>query len=148
MSAQEDNTANTLLLAAQKQVEALQQEVRDGRKAARWTKIQVRILGAVCALMLAVVGILGAVLGQQAAFTNQLHSEVVQSCQAGNQQRAQEIKVWDTFIDLILKGNTSKTAQTEGQQFKEYISQVYAPRNCEQQYNLSGATDSGITPGQ
>lgn len=141
MSAQEDNTANALLLAAQKQVEALQQEVRDGRKAARWTKIQVRILGAVCALMLAVVGILGAVLGQQAAFTNQLHSEVVQSCQAGNQQRAQEIKVWDTFIDLILKGNTSPQAAQEGAEFKSYISQVYAPRDCQQAYSISDGSN-------
>lgn len=146
MSEQYDNSANALLLAAQKQVEALQSEVRDGRKQARWTKIQVRILGAVCAIMLAVVGILGAVLGQEASFQSQLHSEVVSSCQTGNQQRAQEIKVWDTFIDLILRGNTSKQAIAEGQEFKSYIAQVYAPRNCQAQYNVTADPDSGISP--
>lgn len=141
---QHEESASYLLLAAQRQVEALQNEVREGRKQARWTRIQVRILGAVCAVMLAVVGILGAVLGQEAGFSNQLHQEVVQSCQAGNVQRSQEIKVWDSFIDLILKGNKNPTAAQEGQQFKDYIAQVYAPRDCQQAYSVSDPANPSL----
>jgi hypothetical protein len=144
---QEPISSMDLMKAAQIQVKSLQDEVKEGRKQARLTKIQVRILGAVAAILLAVVGILGAVAGQNANLNTQLHQEVVQSCQTGNQQRAQEIKVWDTFIDLILKGNTSSSAAAEGKQFKEFISQVYAPRNCAQAYTVSdGSADAGINP--
>lgn len=134
--------ASLVIRAAQQQIESLQAEVRAGRKAARLTKVQVRILGAVCALLIAVTAIVGAALGQQANLSDRLRTQVTQSCQTGNTQRAQEVKVWDSFIDLLLQGNTNPKAASEGAEFKQFVAQVYAPRNCQQAYSAA-ALDGG-----
>lgn len=126
-----------LMQAAQKQVGQLQAEVQAGRKAQqellkaqRWTKVQVRILGAVAIALLVVVGILGTSLTRQADLYGKLHDQQVQSCQYGNSERASEKRVWDSFIDLLLKGNKDPVDIQKGKQFKEFIAQVDAPRNC------------------
>jgi hypothetical protein len=146
--------ANALFAAAQAQIESLQNSVieaqedaRRARKDRRLTKIQVRILGAVCALLIAVTCVVGAVLGQQTTLSNNLRQQVIQSCQSGNAQRAQEIKVWDSFIDLILQGNKNPQAEQEGEQFKDFVAQVYAPRNCQQVYSTAQSMDDTGMPG-
>lgn len=124
-----------LMRAAQRQVASLQEEVKEGRKQARYTKIQVRVLGAVGAILLAVVGILGASLSQQGDLYTKLHQQQIQSCQYGNAQRASERQIWDSFIDLLLKNGASAEAKKEGEQFKQFIAQVDAPRNCAEAYS-------------
>lgn len=137
--------ADALLRAATRQVETLQAEVREGRKAARMTKIQVRILGAVCVILLVVVGVIGAFGAQQQNLYDTLHSQQIQSCETGNVQRANEKQVWDSFIDLILQGNKDPQAAAKGAKFKQFIDQVYSPRDCQQAYSTSG-TSGDETP--
>ena len=52
------------------------------------------------------------------------------------------VPVWATAA------RKDQVTRPEGAQFKQYISQVYAQRNCQEQYNLSATNDdpSGINP--
>lgn len=130
-----------LMRAAQQQVNELQREVREGRRQARWTKIQVRVLGVVALTLLVVVGILGSFISQQDDLYNRLHQQQIDSCEFANTQRQADEEVWDSFIDLLTKGNKDPKDVEEGKQFEQFIAQVDAPRNCKAIY--SAALDFG-----
>lgn len=134
---------NVLLRVAQKQVEELRDEVKAGRKAARLTRFQVRLLAVVCTILLVVVGVVAEGAANQSDLYSKLHQQSIESCQFGNQQRAGEQKVWDTFIDLILQGNTDPANAAKGKQFKAYVAQVEAPRNCQQAYSTADSAYLG-----
>lgn len=130
-----------LMRAAQRQVRELQEEVREGRRQAKWTKIQVRVLGALAIVLLIVVGVLGASISRQDDLYNRLHQQQLNSCEFANTQRQADEEVWDSFIDLLTKDSKDPKDIEEGKQFKQFIAQVDAPRNCKAIY--SAALDFG-----
>lgn len=124
-----------LMMAAQQQVTELKKEVQAGRRQARMTKIQVRILGVVAVALLVITGVLGASLSNQTDLYNRIHQQQLQSCEFANTQRSADAQVWYSFIDLLTQDNPSKEAKKEGAQFKQFVAQVNAPRNCQEAYS-------------
>lgn len=115
-------------------------------KMTRPTRQLVRWVAAGCLLLVLVTGVLAYVVWQEHEDTLHIQHDAVQSCQAANTQRANEKKVWDAFIDLILKNDTSAKDQSEGTAFKEYVARVDAPRDCQKAYSISAPGFSALSP--
>ena len=101
---------------------------------------QVRILGLVCVVLVAV-----SVFTVKGYFSNRdnatgLRADSVASCVSGNTTRALDITIWDSFINLLLKGNTNATANAEGKTFEQLVQKTYAPRDCQAEYANVGST--------
>jgi hypothetical protein len=98
---------------------------------------------ATAVVLLVIVGVLGAFGSQQQDLYSKLHSNQINSCEAGNVQRANERQVWDSFIDLILQGNHNPADQEKGKQFKAFINQIEGPRDCQKAYSTAVNMDDG-----
>jgi hypothetical protein len=123
------------MLAAEKAIKELQAEVADAREAARWRKIQVRILAVVSVVIMVVASVLVYTFWQ-------IHQNAIQSCQDGNSYRAEQTLIWDGFIDLLLQDNKNPADQEKGKEFKAFVAKVNAPRDCQQINSLTAAEGS------
>lgn len=122
---------NKLASLAERQVDRL-------LKASRWHKWQIRLLAGVIVGLMAVSSW---VVYRQVThpLTNELRSDLVNSCVSGNASRALDQQVWDSFISLLLKGNTSAQAAAEGKAFEQAVAKAYAPKNCTAAYSVQSA---------
>ena len=73
----------------------------------------------------------------------QVHQTLVAGCQAGNANKAGQVKIWDKLASLSPPAATtppSVAARQEAkvQQFLAFIGRVDAPRNCAAAYKLPG----------
>lgn len=127
----------SFMLAAEKQVDTL-------IKGAKLHKIQLRILTAVCAVILVVCGVLGYVVKAQYDTTQELRQDSVTNCNAGNGFKAGQKLIWVTLIKLSEgnKGKNAPTAQAKAEikTLEKTINTVDAPRNCNATYSLHGAS--------
>lgn len=123
----------SFMLAAEKQVDTL-------IKGAKLHKIQLRILTAVCALILAVCGVLGYVVKTQYDTTQELRQDSVNACQAGNEFKVRQNAIWVYFIGQLLKNDKKPKDLAEGANILVRIEHINAPRNCTAQYSIRGAS--------
>jgi hypothetical protein len=131
--------ARITMLAAETAISKLQEEVADAKEAARWRKIQVRILAAVVAALVVGAGVLAYSVNATRDQNSQIHQNAVQSCRDGNSYRAEQTMIWDGFIDLLLQGNNNPADHEKGKEFKAFVAKVNAPRNCEKINSLTAA---------
>lgn len=104
---------------------------------ARWRKIQVRILGIVSVLLI-VVCVLGTV---QYFHTREIARKVQQGsitqCLDSNHVRADDIKIWDTFVALLEGPHPTVPVAAEAKSFEGFIAKVYAPKDCNALFSIS-----------
>lgn len=78
---------------------------------------------------------------QASATVAQLHASEIESCDASNQTRLQEIALWSHLASVSKPSPTETPAQAAAgkkavQQFLAYVVRVFAPRNCADLYRL------------
>jgi hypothetical protein len=128
-----DGKPYNLMTAAEKQVDALRSEVRTGR-------IRTSVLAGVCAALVVVSVVLGLSVHQSDRLAGSIQQGSVEQCQAGNTLRANDSRIWDSFIQLILKGSTDQKAIAEGKQFEALVAKVDTPRDCSVVFNTTGSS--------
>jgi hypothetical protein len=104
------------------------------QKALQGPKRLTRVLTSVVIALVLLVAGLGYVAWQAHSTATQLRDSSVASCESGNATRADEVAIWDSFIGLLLQGNTSAKAHSEATAFEALVAKTYEPRNCEQEY--------------
>jgi hypothetical protein len=79
------------------------------------------------------VAILAVSASNATSLANQNKQAQLVTCKAGNETRAANIQLWAYVLDLANATNPTPTPQqVEGiRQFKIYLAQVYAPRDCD-----------------
>ena len=125
---------SNFMQAAEKQVDAL-------IKAAKLTKVYIRLLAAACVVLILGCAVLGYVVKTQYDTTQQLRHDSIASCQSGNDYKAGQTAIWREFIDIALsgKGKNAPTpeARAAGRQLLLFVENVDAPRNCAQSYSTA-----------
>lgn len=129
-------------------MDAVEHSVRAMQNSLKWKALQIRIAGVAIALLIAACSLLGVVAVQAnntARTTNAnsaaLKADAIVQCEQSNTTRMLDKQVWTAFIQLLLTGNTSKTAASEGAAFEQQVAIAYAPKDCANAYaNVSGAS--------
>lgn len=116
--------------------EAIVQRLVKADKRRKW---QVRVLAAVCALLMvvSVFTALGYFSNRDAAAG--IKSGAVSSCASGNKARATNEYIWVSFINLLLKGNTNAEAQKEGKAFIALVQNNEKPQDCSKIYSAQAS---------
>lgn len=78
---------------------------------------------------------------EASATVQQLHASEIESCDASNQTRLQEIALWSHLASVSRPSPTATPAQAAAskkavQQFLAYVVRVFSPRNCAHLYRL------------
>lgn len=121
-----------LALVAEAQVDKL-------IRASRWHRVWIAVIASVTVLTLAACVVLGVVAWQAHDTGVALKNDSIASCEQSNAARALDQQVWDSFIQLLLKGNKNSQASAEGAAFEQAVAKAYAPKDCVQAYsNVSG----------
>jgi hypothetical protein len=109
------------------------------KSALRWKTFQIRLLGGVCAFLIAVSIALGVIAAQTYGLTHTVQQGAVTSCQAGNTVRAANVEIWDHVLGAFEAGVkdpapafTAWIASAES-----YITKTEVPQDCARIYHVS-----------
>jgi hypothetical protein len=116
------NPEANFMLAAEKAIADLQDEVKKGRTAAR-RKTAWNIILSIVAAATILLGL-------------QLHQQAVSSCQAGNDRATGTIVTIDRLTFLLEGPHPSAKVQKAAAEYEAYVAQHNAPRNCTQAYHI------------
>jgi hypothetical protein len=113
------------------------------KKLTRPTRRLVRILSVLVAILIVNIAVLGVVAVRGQALTNTVRAGAISSCEAGNVRNAADVAHWDLFINILLKGQTNKTAIAEGHEVEASVAKSDAPRDCAAIYHVPATTPAG-----
>jgi hypothetical protein len=123
---------SNFMLAAERQVDILV------AAATRVPKLQIRVLGAVCAALLVISGVLGYLVSQQYSTTQELRRDAVVNCQSGNEFKADQTRIWNELISITPAPKDAK-GRAFISNFRAFVEHVNAPKNCAQAYNVKAS---------
>ena len=126
--------AQVAIRQLQDQAEQQQQQIEKAQKAARWRKIQVRVLGVVTAVLLIACSLGIAQFFHVRNVANQVQRGAIAQCESGNATRANEIQVWDDILNAFLVGKPNPDTIKFVMDKEAFVAKELAPRNCQQTF--------------
>jgi hypothetical protein len=132
---------------------ALRKEVASAKKAAKWRKFQVRLLGIGFALIV-IGGVILGLVALQAHDTSsrtqatalQLKNDSIANCESNNTFRAGQKEIWTDFVGILLAGHPTRAQQNEGNAFLKYVDIEEAPKKCQELYSNVGVLSALQSP--
>jgi hypothetical protein len=120
-------SGDSYLLAAESAVDRLTKRADEADRKAYWSKWQIKILGVVCAMLIAlsIVSVTGYVNTRNLATTIQ-HGSFTQ-CISGNQHLLVEQHIWENFISLLLRGANPAKASAEAAALEKATGVNFSP---------------------
>lgn len=121
----------------QKQIAETRNELAKAQKAARWRKIQVRILGIVSVVLIVACSLGIVQFFHVRSVANKVQQGSIAQCEASNDTRAAESQVWDHILSEFLTGTPSQATMEFVQQAENFVATKLAPHDCSQVFGAS-----------